>query len=58
MERYVAADGAGKKFDMVDGAEYDGDKACECLSDSAFCGFRISCKGGWHIPLMNCGRFV
>lgn len=30
LERYLAADGESKKFDMVDGGEYDGDKACEC----------------------------
>lgn len=29
LERYLAADGGSKKFDMVDGGEYDGDKACE-----------------------------
>ena len=26
---YLAADGASKKFDMVDGGSYDGDKACK-----------------------------
>lgn len=32
LEQYLAADGEARKFDMVDGGEYDGDKACTCLS--------------------------
>lgn len=28
---YLAADGASKKFDMVDGGNYDGDKACKFI---------------------------
>ncbi|CAN0002655.1 unnamed protein product [Ectocarpus sp. 6 AP-2014] len=34
LERYLAADGESKKFDMVDGGEYDGDKA---YKDSKLC---------------------
>lgn len=29
LESYLAAEGESKKFDMVDGGDYDGDKACE-----------------------------
>lgn len=33
LEQYLAAaDGAARKFDMVDGGEYDGDKACKLRS--------------------------
>ncbi|CAM9268143.1 unnamed protein product [Sphacelaria rigidula] len=34
LEGYLAAEGASKKFDMVDGGEYDGDKA---YKDSKLC---------------------
>eukprot|EP00903_Cladosiphon_okamuranus_P012458 g11667.t1 len=34
LEQYLAADGADRKFDMVDGGEYDGDKA---YKDSKLC---------------------
>lgn len=29
LEQYLAAGGEARKFDMVDGGEYDGDKACK-----------------------------
>lgn len=32
LTQYLAADGKARKFDMVDGGEYDGDKACKFRS--------------------------
>ncbi|CAN0451620.1 unnamed protein product [Ectocarpus sp. 12 AP-2014] len=43
LERYLAADGESKKFDMVDGGEYDGDKACK---GSKLCSILFT-RGQW-----------
>ena len=47
LERYVAASGTAKKFDMVDGGEYDGDKACKFRSS-------LPLGGCAKIPVRSC----
>ena len=55
---YLAADGASKKFDMVDGGSYDGDKACKFTCTVLTCVYFFSVFGRYKSSSTSISKYM